>query len=126
MKDHDIVKRDEERMENVEQKPTVAPPVDIYENADEILLVADLPGIESTGLSIDVDKDHLTLLGRRKTRTDQPVAAEYREVDFRRTFRLPYGLDAANAAADLKHGVLTIKVPKSAAMNPRKISVTAG
>ena len=53
-----------ERAEAVQQRPAVAPRVDIFENKDEILLVADMPGVSKDGLSINVSDEQLSIEGR--------------------------------------------------------------
>jgi HSP20 family protein len=99
--------------EAVQQRPAVAPRVDVFENKDEILLVADLPGVGEDGLSIDVDEERISLVGKRGA------------YDYRRSFLLPDGIDRDKIAAELKQGVLTLHLPKAAAIKPRRISVTA-
>lgn len=130
MADKNLTKRSGgDELEQVEQRPVVAPPVDVFENADEIMLVADLPGVDEGNLVLDVDKDHLTLVGRR-SQAQAPgvtvVEAESYELDYRRSFKLPEGLDASQASAELKQGVLRIRVPKAPAAKPHRISVRLG
>lgn len=117
-----------DELEPVEQREVVTPLVDVFENADEVLLVADVPGVPDQGLKLDVDKDHLTLVGHRGAQAPglQVVETEYRELDFRRSFKLPYGLDASAATAELKGGVLRVRVPKSEAVKPRRINIRIG
>jgi HSP20 family molecular chaperone IbpA len=127
MADKNLTKRNGgDELEQVEQRPVIAPPVDVFENADEILLVADLPGVDEKNLVLDVDKDHLTLVGRRAAAQAPGVSVieiESRELDYRRSFKLPDGLDAGKASAELKMGVLRIRVPKAPAAKPHRISV---
>ena len=98
--------------ETVDERPTVAPAVDIYENADEYLIVADVPTATSDHVRLNLDEDQLTLRARR---TD--------EYDYKRSFYLPDGVDFEQTAADLKDGVLTVHLPKAAAIKPRRIAV---
>lgn len=100
-------------VEAVQQRAGVAPRCDVFENKDEVLLVADLPGVGQDALRIDVDDERISLEGRRET------------WDFRRTFVLPDGIDREKIAAELKHGVLWLHLPKAAAVKPRRISVKA-
>lgn len=94
---------------------TVKPRVDIYENDDEYLILADVPGIAGDDLKIDLDAERLTLA---TTRTEG--------VNYMRTFSIPREIDRDKVEASLDAGVLTLHLPKSAAVKPRQIQVTAG
>ncbi|MCC7539809.1 MAG: Hsp20/alpha crystallin family protein [Deltaproteobacteria bacterium] len=114
-------------VEQLDQRPVVAPPVDIFENAQEVLVVADLPGVDAQGLAIRVDGEQLVLEGRRKsTSPGAPVALEHRPADYRRSFVMPRGIDSTKIAAELKDGVLRLRLPKAEAVKPRRIPVTTG
>ena len=109
-----LAKKPTELAETVDEKPILAPPVDIYENADEYLIVADVPGANSDAVKLHLDEGQLTLRAARDERTD-----------YKRAFYLPEGVDFEGAAAALENGVLSIHLPKSAAIKPRRIPVTA-
>ena len=103
------------------------PPVDVFENADEVLLVADLPGVPSESVDVRVENGVLSLQARRAPETGgTAVAREYEVVDFARTFRIPAGIDTANIVAEAKNGTVLVRLPKIAAAKPRKIAVSAG
>lgn len=121
-----LQKRDGGMPEKMQERRAVAPPVDIYENADEVLVIADLPGVAKENLSIHLDKGQLTIDGQRKDADGSPLWAEFGSFDFRRTFVLPPGIQADQIAAELNHGVLRVHLPKSAALKPRQIEVKAG
>jgi HSP20 family molecular chaperone IbpA len=105
----------------------VAPPVDVYENREEFLLIADLPGTSKDDLRIHLDKGQLTLEARRNDPVvGRTLASEIRAVEYRRAFSIPQGIDADRVSADLQGGVLSIHLPKSAAVKPRQIQVRAG
>jgi HSP20 family molecular chaperone IbpA len=117
-------KRYNEAAEGIEQRPAVAPPVDIYENADELLVIADLPGVAKEELRVHLEKNQLRIEGRRADVGEgDALAAEYRPVDFRRTFAVPQGIDADRIHAELSQGVLQLHLPKAAAVKPRQIAV---
>jgi HSP20 family protein len=103
----------------------VAPPVDVFENADEVLIVADVPGVPSDGFDLRVENGTLTLDAKRSVaKAEYPaLAREYDEVDFATTFRIPAGIDATAIGAETKNGTLVVRLPKAAAAKPRKISV---
>jgi HSP20 family protein len=105
----------------------VAPPVDVFENADEVLLVADVPGVPSDAIDVRVENGTLTLQARRAPESGgTALAREYEVVDFGRTFRIPAGIDAANIVAEAKNGTVLVRLPKIAAVKPRKIAVSSG
>jgi HSP20 family protein len=112
--------------EQLDRRPVVAPPVDIYENRDEILVFADVPGARNDGITIRLDKNELYLHARREeTATGTAVAGPGKAADYSRTFIVPRGIDAEKITADLTAGVLRIHLPKSDAVKPRKIEVRA-
>ena len=111
-------------LENVKEYPAILPNVDVYENASEILLVVDLPGVARDGLSIDLDKDHITLEARRiGPQEHTPQVTEFRALAFRRSFSMPPGIDRDKVDAELRAGVLRLRLPKSEAARPRQIKV---
>jgi len=117
----------ERARESVAGRPVMAPAVDIYENAEEILLVADLPGVTEEGLVVRLEKDQLSIEGRMElSQSGTLLAAGFRSVDYRREFVVPKGIDAEKIAATLKQGVLRVKLPKIPAVKPRQITVQAG
>jgi HSP20 family molecular chaperone IbpA len=101
------------------------PPVDVFENADELLIVADVPGVRSDGIDLRVENDTLKLTARRPAEREEypALAREYEEFDFVATYRIPAGIDAAAIAAETKNGTLLVRLPKAAAAKPRKIDV---
>jgi HSP20 family molecular chaperone IbpA len=103
----------------------IAPPVDVFENVDEVLLVADVPGVPSDGVDLRVDSGALTLAAKRPAPKENypALAREFDEVDFAMTFRVPAGIDAAAISAETKNGTLVVRLPKAAAAKPRKIAV---
>lgn len=120
----DLVKKEEFMPERNENIPTSAPLVDIFENDDEILLYADMPGVEKNNISINIDNGKLTISGLRVMK-DEGVKnwAEFGNVDFQRTFSVPQTIDVGAVNAELKDGVLRLHLPKSEAAKPRQIEI---
>ena len=113
-----------ERAEAVQQRPAVAPRVDIFENKDELLLVADMPGVTKDGLTINVSDEQLSIEGRiADAPTGRALSREWHRVDYRRSFTVPQGLDRDKFTAELKAGVLWLHLPKAASQKPRQITV---
>jgi HSP20 family molecular chaperone IbpA len=103
-----------------------APPVDVFENAEELLIVADVPGVAQDGIDLRVENDTLTLVARRPDPKDSVPPAlvrEFDEVDFAATYRIPAGIDSANIVAETRSGTLVVRLPKAAAAKSRKIVV---
>jgi HSP20 family molecular chaperone IbpA len=103
----------------------VAPNVDVFENADELLVIADVPGAAGDGIELRVENDTLTLEARGAQENDPgpALAREYEPVSYVARFRIPAGIDASAVSAETKNGTLTVRLPKAAAAKPRKIAV---
>jgi HSP20 family protein len=103
-----------------------SPNVDILEQADELLVLADLPGAKSDKIDIDFEKGVLTLHAHVLARQDENqrfLAREYGIGDYCRTFRVSEAIDAGRISADYADGVLTLHLPKAESIKPRKINV---
>jgi len=102
------------------EKPRVAPPVDVFENKDEILVLADLPGVTKDALSVRLEDQELMIQG---TQPDSPDSSSWPAVDFYRTFRVPNTIDPNGVIAELKNGILSIKLKKREETKPKQIEV---
>jgi HSP20 family molecular chaperone IbpA len=105
------------------------PPVDIYEDATGITLKADLPGVSRERLSVQVDQDTLVIEGEAAIEMPGDMDALYadlRTTQFRRSFTLSRELQIDQIDAQMQDGVLTLKVPKRAELQPRKIQINVG
>jgi len=119
-----IIRREETMPEYTKETQFVSPLVDIYENDDEIMLIADMPGVGQEDISINLHQNELTLEGQRSNIVEGTIlAAEYRPLDYRRAFMVPQGIDPNKIHAELKQGVMTIHLPKAEALKPRQIPI---
>ena len=113
--------------EKMQAGRVATPPVDIYENAEELLIVTDIPGVTQEGLTLNLEKRELLIEGRRARGEGEgsplALAIESNGLDYRRSFILPQGIDAEKISAELRQGVLRVRVPKAAAVKPRQIQV---
>lgn len=103
------------------------PPVDIFEDADGLLVHADMPGVTRERLRLNVEDDQLTIEGDAQIDVPaevKPLHAEVRSTRYRRTFALSRELDTERIEAKLRDGVLTLRIPKRAELKPRKIEVS--
>jgi HSP20 family protein len=106
----------------------VSPDVDIYETEDDLVLVADVPGVAHGGVELGLEEGVLEITAHAGAPAPEgePVHEEYRPSSFYRAFKLSEVIDAEKIEAALKDGVLTVRLPKSARAKPRKIDVKAG
>lgn len=122
MTDKPVAKRNE-RPEDIQ---ALLPQVDVYENKDGILLVADLPGVPKDKLELRVDNDTLLIEADIVQDTPENMEAAYAEVRlsrYRRAFSLSSELDSSKIDAQLRDGVLNLRIPKHPHAQPRRIEV---
>jgi HSP20 family protein len=105
--------------------PGWTPPVDFYETASEFVLTAELPGLSRHQIEIHAENNRIVVRGERAAHVS---CEQYHRVErghgrFSRAFVLPESIDAEGVAADLKDGVLTVTVPKTAGHGVRRIAV---
>lgn len=114
--------------EQTRDNPMFTPRFDIFENDDELILWGDLPGVTSENLDIDFEKNELTIRGHVEPREEgaQYLLAEYGVGDFYRAFTIGEAIDTEKISAELNNGVLTLHLPKTENVKPRKIAVKAG
>lgn len=124
---------DERREPTRSDERFVSPPVDIYEDAQGLVVVADVPGADPSALDVRVERGVLTIQARaairdpaRQARGAEPVYREYALSGFFRQFQLPEEVDTGRIEADMQHGVLTLHLPRVAPAQPRRIQVRTG
>jgi len=103
------------------------PRADIYETQEQLLILADMPGVKDDGIDITLEQNILTIYGR----VEQPhlegytlAYSEYGVGDFRRVFALSNEIDRDGIQATIKNGVLKLILPKSKRAMPKKIAVS--
>lgn len=111
-----------------EEDSTVwAPRVDVKETQNEIVVKADLPGVDKKDINIQVENNILTIRGERKSEVEEKDANVYRSErmygTFQRTFTLSTRIKSDAIRADYKDGVLTISLPKVEEVKPRQIEI---
>lgn len=106
---------------------TVRPRVDVYENDDEILLVAEVPGARADDLSVQLDRNVLLLeaTGTFAGSDGEIVSAEFSPVRYRRAFTIRADVDADAIRASLRDGLLELRLPRAEAAKPRRIPIEA-
>ena len=109
-----------------ETEAVLIPAVDIFEDAHQITVQAEMPGVSKEGLNVQADRNSLLIEGN--VAIDLPtgmsaVHADLRSTKYRRSFTLSGELETAQIAASLKDGLLTVRIPKRAEFRTRKIKV---
>ena len=106
---------------------TWAPAVDLYENKDNLVVTAELPGLKKEDIDISLHEDNLTIAGERKVEKqygeDETQRAERFYGRFQRTIGLPKKVDVNAIKASYKDGILTVTLPKAPEAKPRQIEV---
>jgi HSP20 family protein len=116
---------------NTPQRPAatreefISPEVNIFETKDGYVLEAEMPGVRKDGLEITLEGNQLTIVGHR---ANEPVSGELlfqesQNRDYRRLFELDPAIDTGKVSAKIEQGVLTLTLPKSERVKPRKIAV---
>jgi len=104
-----------------------APSVDIYENENEVVLAAEIPGVDEKDVEIKVEDNNLTLRGERKfekeTKEENYHRIERSYGSFFRSFALPSYIDQDRIEAEHENGVLKIRMPKRSELKPRKVKI---
>ncbi len=100
------------------------PAVDILESEEELTLIADMPGVDKKGLDINLEKGVLTINGDVHMESQgRQILREFSPANYYRQFRLTEHIDADKSHAELKNGVLTLKIPKAESAKPKKIEI---
>ena len=112
-----------------DQAYSFSPAMNIAESENELIVTAELPGLESKDLDIAVQNDVLTIKGEKRHQTEDKGETWHRIESsygtFSRSFQLPNEVDVDKVSADFKNGVLRVTLPKSAQAKRREISVSS-
>ena len=124
----ELAKREQNEVATLERTrngATYTPRVDIWETDDELVLYADLPGVAPEQLDIQFENRELRIHGKVEPRhADRHfLYGEYGIGDFYRTFTIGETIDSQKISAELTNGVLTLHLPKTEAVKPRRIAV---
>ncbi len=109
--------------------PVFSPVVDIFEDDQALTIVADMPGVPSENVNIDLQNDILTLTGNPSVSVpekEESILQEFETGKYFRQFTLSEVIDQAKIKASLNQGVLRVNLPKVGPAQPRKIQITEG
>ena len=114
--------------ERTRSRKAYVPRADIYETADDIVVVADMPGVDENSLDLTLEKNVLTINGYVEPVEPENYGlayAEYEVGDYQRSFTLSNQIDQEKIEASVKNGVLRLHLPKAGPAKARKITVKA-
>ena len=134
MKDQEMELKEKKEVKKVAGEgtrpgPVFIPAVDILENANEIIVLADMPGVESKSVYIDLKDNQLTITGKVDAPEGEKETSLYREFkwgDYFRQFTLSNVIDQGKISAKMESGVLRLVLPKVEKAKPQKIKVASG
>ena len=106
------------------------PPVDVRESENELALLFEIPGVSPEQIEVTADNGVLTVRGEKREGRKEGDEGQYHLVEraygsFSRSFQLPKNLDESKIEATFEHGVLTVRIPKAALPQPKKIEIKA-
>ena len=134
MKDQEMELKEKKEVKKVAGEgtrpgPVFIPAVDILENANEIIVLADMPGVESKSVDIDLNDNQLTITGKVDAPEGEKETSLYEEFnwgDYFRQFTLSNVIDQGKISAKMENGVLRLVLPKVEKAKPQKIKVATG
>ncbi len=109
-------------------RPVCRPDTDIYETDEAIVVVADLPGLDQSNVTVEYQDDVLTVRGHAPAPPavqGEPLFREFVDRDFERSFSISAAIDRDRISARMKHGVLTVTLPFAPEVRPKQIAVTS-
>ncbi len=116
-------------VEATRAQPVFLPHTDIFERENEIVVVAEMPGVRRDAVDVNLENDELRIAGHVDEvaiEGHELAYAEYEVGDYERVFRITGGIDSERIDATMKDGILRIVLPKSKGAMPQRISVKAG
>lgn len=113
--------------ERARDSVTFTPRCDILETEEELVVYADLPGVQPQDVDVRFENDELSISARCTPRQEKVhyLLQEYEVGDYYRAFTLSEAINADKITAELKNGVLVVHLPKSEAVKPKRITVQA-
>ena len=109
-----------------ESEKFITPPASIRETSDAYTLELEMPGVNKEGLEISIEKNELSIVGRRAASAIQGTLLhrESRPHNYRRSFEIDPSIESGKIAARMHQGVVMLTLPKAEKVKPRKIAVS--
>ena len=123
------VEHKEAQPETTRTVPTVSPATDVVERDSEIVVIADMPGVDEKHVEVTLENNVLTIRGQAFYEAPAQMDGsheEFRARDYERAFTIREEVDREKIRATMKNGVLRVTLPRSAETAPRRINVTSG
>ncbi len=119
-----VQRQDRQLNERPQREEYIEPEVNIFETKDGYVLEAEMPGVSKDGLEVTLENNELTITGRRAPENTSGIALfrERTQADYRRVFELDPAIDTGKVSARMEQGVLTLTLPKSERVKPRRIN----
>ncbi len=113
-------------VERTRPQEFAAPMVNIFETPDGYALEAEMPGVNKAGLEITLEGNEITIVGRRAAEPEngELLFRERSVADYRRVFELDPAIDTDKISAKIDQGLLTLTLPRSEQVKPRKITIS--
>jgi len=108
------------------ERPVIVPPVDIYETENEYVIKAEMPGVSRDYIDVVLNNRELDITGRINGNMPEEKNLRYSEFklyDFNRKFKVGDDIDSSKLTAKLENGILTLNLPKSEKVKPKKIDI---
>jgi len=127
----DMATRESTATQRAQREPSfvIIPEADVFEDSKGITLQLDMPGVAKDRLNLQVNQNALIIEGGAQISMPQDMAAlhaEVRSTRYRRSFVLSEELETDKIDASLRNGVLTVRIPKRAELQPRRVEVRSG
>jgi HSP20 family protein len=122
-----IIEREHDtNTDRLQREESITPEVNIFETRDGYVIDAEMPGVDKKGLEITLEGNQLTIVGRRDAGhyPGTPLFRESRDANFRRSFELDPAIDTTKVSATMENGLLSLSLPKSDQVKPRKITIS--
>jgi HSP20 family protein len=113
-------------LNQAEEQRVVMPLVSIRETEKEIVVEAEMPGLKKENISVDLEGDQLIVIGKQHEQTPKDFTVVYQErtpFEYRRFFTIETEIDSQNISAQYENGILSVTLPKSERVQPKRIAV---
>jgi len=125
---NDVAIKPNNTPEKQSRRVIFTPQVDIFEVGDEMVLQLDMPGVKAEDVEVHYERGELAVNARKNStpKAGRGLVEEFESGDYYRAFLISQEVAADRISAELKHGVLTVRLPKHEAAKPRKVAVKVG
>jgi len=108
-------------------RPAAYPPMNVYDDGESFIVRAEVPGVDPKSIDVSVVRDTLTIKGKREIPEPKESAFYHRQEresgEFRRAFTLPDRVETTKVLAEVKNGILEVRLPRAEESKQRRISV---